>query len=132
MRIWFFNEKEGMFKNVDDFEKEKLNDGKLHLHILMECVDGLSWLMKNNRKITIKKSTIFDMIAGDYVMDDVIIEALTNHLQAHIRRLGKSKQSMVSELIKNIDKRVHYCNKSLDSLNFNKWEHIDLENSDLE
>ena len=27
MRIWFFNEKEGMFKNVDDFEKEKLNDG---------------------------------------------------------------------------------------------------------
>ena len=132
MRIWFFNEKEGMFKNVDDFEKEKLNDGKLHLHILMECVDGLSWLMKNNRKITIRKSTIFDMIAGDYVMDDVIIEALTNHLQAHIRRLGKSKQSMVSELIKNIDKRVHYCNKSLDSLNFNKWEHIDLENSDLE
>jgi len=105
MRIWFFNEKEGMFKNVDDFEKEKLNDGKLHLHILMECVDGLSWLMKNNRKITIKKSTIFDIIAGDYVMDDVIIEALTNHLQAHIRRLGKSKQSMVSELIKNIDKR---------------------------
>ena len=45
------------------------------------------------------------MIAGDYVMDDVIIEALTNHLQAHIRRLGKSA-SMVSELIKNIDKWV--------------------------
>ena len=72
------------------------------------------------------------MVAGDYVMDDVIIEALTNHLQAHIRRLGKSKQSMVSELIKNIDKRVHYLQKSLDSLNFDRWEHIDLENSDLE
>ena len=131
IKIWFFNEKEGMFNNIDDFQREKLKDGKLHLHILMEGIDGLTWLMKNNRKITIRKSTLFSMISDDYVIDDVIVEALTNHLQTHIRRLGKSKQSMVSELIKNIDKRVHYVNKSLDSLNFRRWEHIDLENSDL-
>ena len=98
----------------------------------MEGMDGISWLMSKNRKITISKNTLFQIIADDdYILDDVITEALTNHLQTHIRRLGKSKQSMVSELIKNIDKRVHYCNKSLDSLNFRRWEHLDLENSDL-
>ena len=63
-------------------------------------------------------------------MDDVIIEALTNHLQAHTGG-WVSPSSMVSTN-QNIDKRVHYRNKSLDSWNFNKWEHIDLENSDLE
>ena len=97
----------------------------------MEGIDGLTWLMKNNRKISLSKKTLFDIVANDFCMDDVITETLTNHLQQHILRLGKSKQSVDCRSIGNIQKRVHYVNKSLSSFNFDKWEHIDFENSDL-
>ena len=50
----------------------------------MEGMDGLSWLSKNNRKITINKRTLFDIVARDFSMDDVMTEALTNHLQRYI------------------------------------------------
>ena len=117
IRIWFF--------------VERHQEGTLHLHLLMEGIDGLTWLMKNNRKISLSKKTLFDIVANDYSMDDVITEALTNHLQTYILRLGKSQQSVDCRSIGNIQKRVHYVNKQLGSINFDAWEHIDFENSDL-
>ena len=117
VRIWFF--------------VERHQEGTLHLHLLMEGLDGLTWLMTNNRKISLSKNTLFDIVADDYSMDDVITEALTNHLQTYILRLGKSQQSVDCRSIGNIQKRVHYVNKQLGSINFDAWEHIDFENSDL-
>tara|TARA_B100001113_G_scaffold274962_1_gene229547 strand:+ start:1503 stop:2108 length:606 start_codon:yes stop_codon:yes gene_type:complete len=117
VRVWFF--------------VERHQEGTLHLHLLMEGLDGLTWLMTNNRKISLSKNTLFDIVADDYSMDDVITEALTNHLQTYILRLGKSQQSVDCRSIGNIQKRVHYVNKQLGSINFDAWEHIDFENSDL-
>jgi len=117
MRLWFFTEPH--------------SSGALHLHILMEGMDGLSWLRKNNRKITINKRTLFDIVARDFSMDDVMTEALTNHLQRYIRKLGYGKQSIDWKSIGNIQHRLHYVNKSLSSVGFDKWEHLDYENSDL-
>ena len=113
------------------FFVEKHLSGYLHLHILTEGIDALTWLRKNNRKITIHKKTLFDIIARDYSMDDVITEALTNHLQSYIRRLGKGSQGVDIRKVGNIQKRVHYVNKSLSSIDFDKWQHIDFQNSDL-
>ena len=117
IKIWFF--------------VEKHLSGSLHLHILMEGMDGLTWLRKNNRRISINKKTLFNIIARDYSMDDVITEALTNHLQSYVRRLGTGRQSVDMRRVGNIQKRVHYVNKSLSSLGFDKWQHIDFQNSDL-
>ena len=117
IRLWFF--------------VEKHSSGYLHLHILTEGMDGLAWLRKNNRRISLSKKTLFNIIARDYSMDDVITEALTNHLQSYVRRLGTGRQSMDMRRIGNIRKRVHYVNKSLSSLDFDGWEHIDFQNSDL-
>ena len=117
IRIWFF--------------VEKHLSGNLHLHILMEGMDGLTWLRKNNRRISLSKKTLFNIVARDFSMDDVITEALTNHLQSYVRRLGTGRQSVDMRSIGNIKKRVHYINKSLSSVDFNKWEHIDFQNSDL-
>ena len=117
IRMWFF--------------VEKHLSGCLHLHILMEGMDALTWLRKNNRRISLSKRTLFNIIARDYSMDDVITEALTNHLQSYVRRLGTGKQSVDMRRVGNIQKRVHYVNKSLSSLDFDRWEHIDFQNSDL-
>ena len=35
-----------------------------------------------------------DIVCRDFSMDDVITEALTNHLQTYIKRLGKGKQAV--------------------------------------
>ena len=43
IRMWFF--------------VERHLSGYLHLHILTEGIDALTWLRKNNRKITIHKKT---------------------------------------------------------------------------
>lgn len=117
IKMWFF--------------VEKHLSGSLHLHILMEGMDGLTWLRKNNRRISINKKTLFNIIARDFSMDDVITEALTNHLQSYVRRLGTGRQSVDMRRVGNIQKRVHYVNKSLSSLGFDKWQHIDFQNSDL-
>ena len=83
-------------------------------------------------KVDISDNNVFDeKRIRDYSMDDVITEALTNHLQTYILRLGKGKQGVDVRKIGNIHKRVHYVNKSLSSLNFSSWEHIDFQNSDL-
>ena len=87
--------------------------------------------MKNNRKITIRKSTLFSMISDDYVIDDVIVEALTNHLKTHIKKLGEGKKSTNFKKIGDFSTRVHYVNKSIEKLDFDGWEHIDFQNSDL-
>jgi hypothetical protein len=117
IRFWFF--------------VEKHISGQLHVHILMEGMNGITWLEKNNRRITIRKSTLLDIVSRDFSMDDVITEALTNHLQAYIKRLGRGKQSVDFRSIGNVQQRVQYVNKSLNSLDFNNWEHIDFQNSDL-
>lgn len=117
IKLWFF------------IEKHK--SGFLHLHILMEGMDGLTWLSKFNRKITLSKKTLYDIVANDFSMDDVITEALTNHLKTYIHRLGKGKQATDIRNVGDIKQRVQYLNKSLETLDFNAWEHIDFKNSDF-
>lgn len=117
LRLWFFVERH-------------LSEG-LHLHILMEGMDGISWLSSRNRKIEISKNTILDIVSRDFCMDDVITEALTNHLQRYVRKLGKGKQSTVWKEAGEIKRRVQYVNKSLSRIDFNEWEHIDFEYSDI-
>ena len=117
IRLWFFIEKH--------------QSGFLHLHILMEGMDGLTWMSKFNRKITLSKKTLYDIVANDFTMDDVITEALTNHLKTYIKRLGKGKQATDIRNVGDVKHRVQYLNKSLSSLDFNSWQHIDFKNSDL-
>jgi len=120
IRLWFF------------IERHKLSK-KLHVHILMEGVNGLNWLSKNNRKIILHKKTLLNVIANDYCIDDLITEGLTNHLKSWVNKLGQGKKSTKFKEIGNKCKRVNYINKSLDfhNLDFDGWEHIDYENSDL-
>ena len=117
IKIWFF--------------VERHLSGALHLHLLMEGIDGLNWMTENNRKVSLSKKTLFNIISRDFSMDDVITEALTNHLKTYVRRLGLGKQSVDIRGIGNIKQRVHYVNKSLSSIGFNHWQHIDFQNSDL-
>ncbi len=118
IRMWFF--------------VERHLSGKLHLHILIEGMDEFSWLRFNNRKVTLRKSTLYSILSDEVRIEEVMMETLTNHLQSYILKLGKGKQSIDIRKIGDIDKKVHYVNKSLSSLSFDKWEHIDFENSDLE
>ena len=97
----------------------------------MEGINGLEWLRKNNRKITLQKKTLFDIIANDFSMDDLITETLINHLKKYIYKLGKGKQSTDIKYIGDFEKRVNYLNKSISNLDFDEWEHIDFENSDF-
>ena len=116
-RVWFF--------------LEKHKSAKLHLHILCEGLNPLDWLLENNRKITIRKSTLLDVMCGDYLLDDVITEGLTNHLQTYILNLGKGEKSTDIRKSGDIQKRIQYVNKSISKLDFEGWNHIDFENSDL-
>ena len=117
IRMWFF--------------LERHLSGKLHLHLFLEGMDGLSWLLFNNRKVTLRKSTIYNILCDDFSVDDLMMEAFTNHLQSYILKLGKGRQGVDMRSIGDIEKRVHYVNKSLSTLDFDKWEHIDFLNSDL-
>ena len=118
IRLWFFVERH-LSRN-------------LHLHILMERPDGISWLMGQNRKITLSKNTLFGIIADDdYHLDDVMSECLTNHLKTHIKKLGLGKKSTNHKKIGDFTTRLRYVNKSFDKIDFDCWEHIDIQNSDL-
>mgnify|MGYP001444366805 FL=1 len=117
IRVWFF--------------LEKHRSAKLHLHILCEGLNPLDWLLENNRKITIRKSTLLDVMCGDYLLDDVITEGLTNHLQTYILNLGKGEKSTDIRKSGDIQKRIQYVNKSISKLDFEGWNHIDFENSDF-
>ncbi len=134
IRLWFF--------------VEQHESGKIHHHFLMEKVDGLNWLNGRNRKITLNKKTLFNIISNNYCLDEVIIEALTIHLKKWVRKLGQGKKASkcvyltegkhkgVSEM----EYKVHYCQKSLEKkglptieeYDFNTWEHIDFEASDFD
>ena len=104
LRVWFF--------------LEKHKSAKLHLHILCEGLNPLDWLLENNRKITIRKSTLLDVMCGDYLLDDVITEGLTNHLQTYILNLGKGEKSTDIRKSGDIQKRIQYVNKSISKLDF--------------
>ena len=117
LRVWFF--------------LEKHKSAKLHVHILCEGLNPLDWILENNRKITIRKSTLLDVMCGDYLLDDVITEGLTNHLQTYILNLGKGEKSTDIRKSGDIQKRIQYVNKSISKLDFEGWNHIDFENSDL-
>ena len=104
IRMWFF--------------LERHLSGKLHLHILLEGMEELNWLLFNNRKVTLKKSTLYSLVSDEVTIEEVMMETLTNHLQSYILKLGKGKQSVDIRKIGDIEKRVHYVNKSLSSLSF--------------
>ena len=98
----------------------------------MERPDGISWLMSKNRKITLSKDTLFQIIADDdYHLDDVMSECLTNRLKTHIKKLGLGKKSTNHKKIGDFATRLRYVNKSFDKIDFDCWEHIDIQNSDL-
>ena len=111
---------------------EKHKDGDLHLHVLMEGMDEMEWLSKRNRKIEIRKSTLLDVVQGDYSIGKIMLESLAHHMKRWVFRLGHGKQSFNAKDIGVVDWRIEYLNKSLDSWDFNGWEHIDWENSDME
>ena len=111
---------------------EKHKDGDLHLHVLMEGMDEMEWLSKRNRKISIRKSTILDLIQGRQSIGEMILESLAHHMKRWVFRLGHGQQSFNAKDIGEVDWRIEYLNKSLDSWDFNGWEHIDWENSDME
>ena len=111
---------------------EKHKDGDLHLHVLMEGMDEMEWLSKRNRKISIRKSTILDVIQGRQSIGEMMLESLAHHMKRWVFRLGHGKQSFNAKDIGEVDWRIEYLNKSLDSWDFNGWEHIDWENSDME
>ena len=111
---------------------EKHKDGDLHLHVLMEGMDEMEWLSKRNRKISIRKTTILDVIQGRQSIGEMMLESLAHHMKRWVFRLGHGKQSFNAKDIGEVDWRIEYLNKSLDSWDFNGWEHIDWENSDME
>lgn len=123
IRLWFF--------------VEQHKSGKLHLHFLMEKVDWNSWFAKGNRKLILHKKTLNNIIGNKFDIEDVGTQALTNHLKEWINKLGRGKKSTKIKSIGEVEQRVHYLNKSLNSFSlpdieeFNNWEHIDYENSDL-
>ena len=111
---------------------EKHKDGDLHLHVLMEGMDEMEWLSKRNRKISIRKTTILDVIQGRQSIGEMMLESLAHHMKRWVFRLGHGKQSFNAKDIGVVDWRIEYLNKSLDSWDFNGWEHIDVVNSDME
>lgn len=117
IRLWFF--------------VEQHKSRKLHLHFLMEQVDYEWWLGSRNRKIILHKNTLSKIISNEYSMKDVFTESLTNHLKEWVNKLGRGKKSTKIKPALEVNKRIHYVNKSLDNWNFDKWQHIDYENSDF-
>ena len=111
---------------------EKHKDGDLHLHVLMEGMYEMEWLSKRNRKIEIRKSTLLDVVQGDYSIGKIMLESLAHHMKRWVFRLGHGKQSFNAKDIGVVDWRIEYLNKSLDNWDFNGWEHFDVENSDME
>ena len=111
---------------------EKHKDGDLHLHVLMEGMDEMEWLSKRNRKISIRKSTILDLIQGRQSIGEMMLESLAHHMKRWVFRLGHGKQSFNAKDIGEAAWSLDYLNKSLDSWDFNGWEHIAWENIDME
>ena len=132
IRLWIFAERQEMFfRQGKNPHLELIKGGDLHTHILMERIDPQKWITSRNRKITINKSSLNALFRGEYSIEELMNESLINHLKRNIWRVGTSHQSIDIRDIKDHKKRIHYQNKSLSSYEFDKWEHIDFENSDL-
>ena len=58
-------------------------------------------------------------------------ESLINHLKRNVISIGSSNQAVIIKDSGETKKRIHYVNKALSSVEFDKWEHIDFLNSDL-
>ena len=133
INIWIFVEREGMFfRQGKNLEKEPIFNGQLHLHILLERVDLDWWFSTKNRDITIKKRHIHNFYRGYFPTKlELMRESLINHLKRNVKKIGSSKQAVDIKDSGETKKRIHYVNKSLSSVEFDKWEHIDFLNSDL-
>ena len=133
IKIWIIVEREGMFfRQGKNLELEPIFTGDLHFHILMERVDLDWWLATKNRDITLKKKHLHNFYKGHFpTKEQLMRETLINHLKQKVHKIPKSKQGVDIRDFGEIKKRIHYVNKSLSSVEFDKWEHIDFENSDL-
>ena len=133
IKIWIIVEREGMFfRQGKNLELEPIFTGDLHFHILMERVDLDWWLATKNRDITLKKKHIHNFYKGHFpTKEQLMRETLINHLKQKVHKIPKSKQGVDIRDFGEIKKRIHYVNKSLSSVEFDKWEHIDFEHSDL-
>ena len=133
INIWIFVEREGIFfRQGKNLEKEPIFNGQLHLHILMERVDLDWWFSKKNRDITIKKRHIHNFYRGYFPTKlDLMRESLINHLKRYVNTIGSSNQAVTIKDSGETKKRIHYVNKALSSVEFDRWEHIDFRNSDL-
>ncbi len=132
IRLWFFIERESMFfRQAKNQHLELVQGGDLHIHILMERVDLDWWLKGKNRNITLKKKTLYNVMTGNFTRLELMRETLINHIKDKVWRCPKSKQGVDIRDSGKIKKRIHYVNKSLSSVEFDKWEHIDFANSDL-
>ena len=132
IRIWFFNEREGMFiRQGKNQNLELVQSGDLHIHILLERPDFHWWRSTRNRNITMSKRTMNKIWEGTCSEDELMRESLTNHLKERVIKIPKSKQGVDIIDPKSIKKRISYVNKSLSSVEFDKWDHIDYEYSDV-
>ena len=133
INIWIFVEREGMFfRQGKNLEKEPIFNGQLHLHILLERVDLDWWFSTKNRDITIKKSHLHNFFKDNFpTKSELMRESLMNHLKRYVNTIGSSKQAVDIKDSGETKKRIHYVNKALSSVEFDKWEHIDFLNSDL-
>ena len=132
IRIWFFVEREGMFFSQGKNPKlETIRNGNLHIHIFMELIDLDDWLDTKSRNITIKKKTISKLLKGECSKRELMRESLINHLKRNVWRTPNSKQGINIKDFGEAKKRVHYQSKPLDSVEFDNYEHLDFENSDL-
>ena len=133
IKIWIIVEREGMFfRQGKNLELEPIFTGDLHFHILMERVDLDWWLATKNRDITLKKKHLHNFYKGHFhTKEQLMRETLINHLKQKVHKIPKSKQGVDIRDFGEIKKRIHYVNKSLSSVEFDKWEHIDFEHSDL-
>ena len=146
VRIWFFVEKEGMFfRQGKNGDLDLMFGGDLHIHFLIENIeDPIKWFRKKSRNITINNKRLLQFHLREPVdidgkdkpkrtlsLQDLMNEALINHLKNKIVEMPRSKDGIIRKEIGDIRKRLHYVNKSLSSVEFDKWEHIDFEHSDI-
>ena len=133
INLWIFVELERMFfRQGKNLELEPIFTGDLHFHILMERVDLDWWLATKNRDITLKKRHLHNFYTGHFpTKEQLMRETLINHLTQKVHKIPKSKKGLDIRNFEEIKKRIHCVNKSLSSVEFDKWEHIDFLNSDL-
>ena len=103
MRIWFFNEKEGMFKNVDDFEKEKPQKVKFSLEANYEdkkpssdkdikSIVNYGTIVKLITKLVKKKHYNFLETLAEAVFDELFKDKRIAKIMLKIEKLEILKQ----------------------------------------